>query len=110
MNDIEKIKKEIVELLKPLNLNKIILFGSYAYGVPREDSDIDIFLLKDVPKEHIRDLRLKARRMLRSLIFKRHLGIDIVADSEQRVKERIENIKDQFYIEVMTKGKVIYGQ
>ena len=39
MLNIEKIKNEIVELLKPLNPEKIILFGSYAYGIPTEDSD-----------------------------------------------------------------------
>ena len=47
MIDIEKIKLEIIECLKPLNPNKIILFGSYAYGTPHKDSDIDLFLLKD---------------------------------------------------------------
>ena len=45
--DIEKIKFEIIERLKPLNPNKIILFGSYAYGTPTKESDIDLFLLKD---------------------------------------------------------------
>ena len=34
--DIEKIKFEIIERLKPLNPNKIILFGSYAYGTPNQ--------------------------------------------------------------------------
>ena len=45
MVDINKIKKEIVELLKPLRLDKIILFGSYAYGTPHDDSDIDMTCL-----------------------------------------------------------------
>ncbi len=45
--DIEKIKPEIISRLKPLSPDKIILFGSYAYGTPTEDSDIDLFLLKD---------------------------------------------------------------
>ena len=49
MVDIEKIKVEIVERLKPLDPDKIILFGSYAYGTPNEDSDIDLFLVKDNP-------------------------------------------------------------
>ena len=107
---IEAIKTELVKLLEPLYLDKIILFGSYAYGTPNEDSDIDIFLLKDVPSENVRKLRLEARKMLRPLIAEQHLGIDIVADSEQRVKDRIRNIKDQFYQEIMSKGEVIYGK
>jgi predicted nucleotidyltransferase len=46
MIDIEKIKPIIVEQLKPLNPLKIILFGSYAYGKPNEDSDLDIFVIE----------------------------------------------------------------
>ena len=44
MVDIEKVKHEIVERLKPLNPDKIILFGSYAYGTPTENSDIDTLI------------------------------------------------------------------
>lgn len=109
MIDIEKLKPLIIERLKPLNPDKIILFGSYAYGIPTEESDIDLFLLKDLPKEQIRDFRLEARSKLRDLIFDHHLGIDIVADSMERVKSRMEIVKDQFYEEIMRKGKVIYG-
>ena len=47
MIDIEELKPLIVERLKPLNPDKIILFGSYAYGTPNEDSDIDLFLIKN---------------------------------------------------------------
>lgn len=110
MIDIEELKPLIVERLKPLNPDKIILFGSYAYGTPTEESDIDLFLLKDLPKEQIRDFRLEAREKLRDLIFERHLGIDIVADSMERVKNRIQIVKDQFYEEILTKGKTLYGQ
>ena len=52
MVDIEKLKDEIVERLKPLDPDKVILFGSYAYGTPNEDSDIDLFLLKDKTDKH----------------------------------------------------------
>jgi len=44
----EDIKNQIVEAIKPLEPERIILFGSYAYGEPTEDSDIDIcVILKD---------------------------------------------------------------
>ena len=45
MVDIEKLKDEIVERLKPLDPDKVILFGSYAYGTPTEDSDIDLYVV-----------------------------------------------------------------
>ena len=41
MVDIEVLHQEIVERLKPLDPDKIILFGSYAYGTPTADSDLD---------------------------------------------------------------------
>jgi predicted nucleotidyltransferase len=40
MIDIEKIKPEIIQRLMPLKPDKIILFGSYAYGTPNDESDI----------------------------------------------------------------------
>ncbi len=58
----QKIKNKIVENLKPLDVQKIILFGSYAYGKPNEDSDLDIFVIeksfenKWVEKRKISDL------------------------------------------------------
>ena len=39
MIDIEEIKAQIIKVLIPLNPDKIILFGSYAYDAPNEDSD-----------------------------------------------------------------------
>ncbi len=41
MINIEKIKFDIVKKLKPLNPYQIILFGSYAYGSPTKDSDLN---------------------------------------------------------------------
>jgi len=48
MIDIEQIKSEIVDRLKPLNPNKIILFGSYAYGTPHQDNDIDSMFSREI--------------------------------------------------------------
>ena len=45
MVDIEKLKEEIVERLKPLEPDRIILFGSYAYGEPTEESDLDLYVV-----------------------------------------------------------------
>ena len=42
--DIEKIKQDIIKKLEPLNLDKVVLFGSYAYGAPHKDSDIDLIV------------------------------------------------------------------
>jgi predicted nucleotidyltransferase len=46
MINIEQIKLDIVEKLKPLNPYQIILFGSYAYGTPTKNSDLDICIIE----------------------------------------------------------------
>ncbi len=43
--DFDTIKKEIITRLKPLNPEKIILFGSYAWGTPGQYSDIDLYIV-----------------------------------------------------------------
>ena len=45
---LEEIGKDIAAYLsKYLIINKIIVYGSYAYGEPREDSDIDIAVISE---------------------------------------------------------------
>jgi len=43
--DIEELKQEILERLRPLDPERVILFGSYAHGNPTEDSDIDLYVV-----------------------------------------------------------------
>jgi predicted nucleotidyltransferase len=46
MQDIEQLKNEITDRLKPLHPYQVILFGSYVYGTPDENSDLDICVIK----------------------------------------------------------------
>ena len=110
MINIEELKPLIIERLMPLNPDKIILFGSFAYGTPNEDSDIDLFLLKDdLTIENKRSYKLELQKRLFDLQKKYLLGIDIFVDSSERMQNRIENVKDQFYNEILSKGIKIYG-
>lgn len=107
MIDIDLLKDEIVQRLKPLNPNKIILFGSYAYGTPNDESDIDLFLLKDDLKiEETREYERKAKKSLIDLMFKYTTnGIDILSAPTEYVKKS----EDYFYrVELLQKGKVWY--
>ncbi len=102
MIDIEVLKHEIVERLKPLNPDKIILFGSYAYGTPNEDSDIDLFLVKDTED---RNYDVTAKMKLLDLIRKYHIGFDILTASNNFLQSR----EDYFYkVDILEKGRVIY--
>lgn len=111
MIDIETLKPLIVERLKPLKPDKIILFGSYAYGSPTEDSDIDLFLIKDdLNIEKLREYKLELQKRLLDIQKQYLIGIDVFVDSSSRMQYRMEQIKDQFYDEVLSKGKAIYVQ
>jgi predicted nucleotidyltransferase len=105
----EQIIQEVTETLKThIDPQKIILFGSYAYGKPHEDSDLDLFLVKDIDKSEVRQYRLFARKALRKIQEQYKIGLDVFIDSMDRAVERMDNLKDYFYLEIFNKGKVLY--
>ena len=102
------VKHKIIEALKSLDPEKIILFGSHAYGDPREESDIDLFVIKNIDKEQVRDYRLKTKKLLWQQFRNQNINFDVLVDSEDRINERI-NIGDRFYEEIYNNGQVIYA-
>lgn len=98
----------IVEELKKAEPEKIILFGSYAYGQPNEDSDIDLFVIKDLPATKVRDYRLMLKKALWNLFKDQEIEFDLLVDNQERINQRIK-LGDRFYEEIITKGKVIYA-
>jgi len=73
MVNIELLKQEIVKRLKPLSPEKIILFGSYAYGTPTEDSDLDICVVETNYKN-----KWKEKKKIRDLLSDIRIPIDIL--------------------------------
>jgi predicted nucleotidyltransferase len=109
MLDIEKLKPLIIEKLKPLKPNKIILFGSYAYGEPTEESDIDIFLLKDdLELDQTRYYQREAKKLLQDIRKKyKTNGIDILSAPTKYIQQR----EDYFYkVDILQNGKIWYEQ
>jgi len=106
--DAENILSEITEILKQYGIEKIILFGSYAYGTPNKYSDIDLLVIKDIPANETRDFRIKLKKALWIKLGKLSYSFDILVDNEQRIQKRIE-MGDLFYKEIYSKGKTIYA-
>ena len=104
-----EIINQIVGNLRIINPEKIILFGSHAYGLPHNESDIDLLIIKDIQESEVRPLRIKTKKILWNSFKERHLSFDVVVDSEQRVKQRI-SMGDLYYSEIYNKGKLIYAQ
>lgn len=102
------LKYKIIEALKPVNPEKIILFGSYAYGNPGNESDIDLFVIKSIEKEKVRDCRVEIKKLLWKKFRDQNISFDVLVDSEDRIYDRIK-IGDRFYEEIYNKGQVIYA-
>jgi len=84
------------------NPDKIILFGSYAYGAPRRGSDVDLLVVMETDKNVIE----AAIDILNELPL-RSFGLDVLVRTPVDIKHRIA-IGDSFIKEIMTKGRTLY--
>jgi len=101
----EVIKKIVDILIKEYHPDKIILFGSYAYGKPTEDSDIDLLIIKESDKKRRVDRFVEVQ----SLIYSKEARIPVfpLVLTKEELEERL-SIGDDFIEEIITKGKVLY--
>ncbi len=82
----------------------IVLFGSYAYGEPTENSDIDLLVIADSNEDPLvvaGDLYLRLRPRL--------VSIDVVVVTPEAVRQRA-NAYDPMLSEAISNGQVLYGQ
>ncbi len=101
MSEKEKISK-IVESIKPYDPEKIILFGSHAWGNPNRDSDFDLMVVKDT-KDKFSDRSYKVRKLLYGV----NESFDIIVMTPDEIKDKEES--NNFFIEdIVKKGKVLY--
>jgi len=98
----EVLYSQIVEQLKPLNLEKIILFGSYAYGRPNEDSDLDLCIIEK-SFDNIWEEKKKIRAMLKNIKMPKDILVSNIDDYEFYKKE-INSV----YNDIDTKGLVLW--
>jgi predicted nucleotidyltransferase len=105
----ESTLQQLVEQIKQFDPEKVILFGSYAYGTPNNNSDVDLFMVKNIDKQDIRQTRIAIRRSLFNIIWNNRIELDLFVDSEEHINYRM-NIGDKFYEELTTKGKLLYAK
>ena len=111
MVNIETIKLEILKRLEPLNLNQVILFGSYAYGTPHRDSDIDLYVVTNddyIPQnfEERMNLKLTVSKAVKDL--QKIIPIDIITHTK-KMHEKFVEINSSFSREILQNGVKIYG-
>jgi predicted nucleotidyltransferase len=99
----ENLAKTIVERLKPLNPLKIILFGSYGYGTPNADSDLDICIIKKEIKSKYQEQK-KIRLRLKDLSISK----DILVVGEEEY-DFYKNEYGSVFMDIERKGKVLWS-
>ena len=100
---LEPFVRAIVEQIQP---EKIILFGSYAYGQPNEHSDVDLLVIrKNIDSERKSNLEIRdAFETVGASLF----SFTILSKTPERIAERLK-IKSPFYEDIVGKGLELYA-
>lgn len=84
------------------NPDKIILFGSYGYGKPNENSDLDLLIIKDSDKPRP-DRSVEIRKML----YGSMVPMDLIVYTNSEIQESLSK-KYTFIYQAITNGKIVY--
>ena len=108
--DTQKIILEITEIYKQQGVDKVILFGSHAYGNPSADSDIDLMIvvpLETSPSTHREkmDLYLHYNQFIKT--FRKIVPIDLIVYTKDTYERFIE-LDSMFSKEITNRGIVLY--
>ncbi len=110
MGNLDLLEETLLKKLKKLNPNKIILFGSYAWGNPGSTSDIDLLIVTNdqfMPSSfHEKNvIYFKWARAIKSI--EKDYPIDLIVHTLPMHKKFIE-LNSSFSKEILNKGKVLY--
>jgi predicted nucleotidyltransferase len=95
---IEDVVRQIVGKFRPL---KIILFGSYARGDFRPESDVDLLVVMETTQKPVR----QEIEICHNIEY--HFGLDLLVYTPQALAERVA-MGDSFLKEALKEGKVLY--
>ncbi|MBI5031516.1 MAG: nucleotidyltransferase domain-containing protein [Chloroflexi bacterium] len=97
------IRATVKQIAAQFNPEKIILFGSYAYGKPKPESDVDLLVVMDTPLRPSE----QAAQIVRAIDY--HFGMDLLVRRPRQIQERVA-LGDSFLREITEKGKVVYAR
>lgn len=98
----QALQQAVQKIAKTLHPSKIILFGSYAYGFPTPDSDVDLLIILET------DLPPKERSwQVSRLLIPRPFPVDILVKTPQEITLALK-MSDFFIQEILSKGIVLY--
>lgn len=97
MRVIRRYARAIAEEFHP---DKIVLFGSYAYGTPNEDSDVDLLVIMPARDPHSQAVRIRWR-------LAAPFPVDLIIRTPYEINWRLKD-RESFTTTIMSQGKVLY--
>jgi len=97
MRVIRRYARAIAEEFHP---DKILLFGSYAYGTPHEDSDVDLLVVMPARDQHNQAVRIRWR-------LAAPFSVDLIVRTPKEMTWRLAE-GESFTTTIVSKGKVLY--
>jgi predicted nucleotidyltransferase len=94
---IQRLARQIAQQFQP---ERIILFGSYAYGKPDPESDVDLLVVMPARNEISQAIRIR-------LAVEHPFALDLIVRTPERLRRRLE-LGDWFLREIVSQGKVLY--
>lgn len=94
---IRQFAREIAKRFRP---DKIILFGSYAYGTPHQDSDVDLLVV--MPARNTTDMAIKIQ-----LAVPPPFPVDLIVRTPKEMAWRLAE-RESFLTELVSQGKTLY--
>ena len=82
---------------------KIVLFGSYAYGHPTPDSDVDLLVVLETNQKPA-ERQIAVSR----LIHPRPFPVDILVRTPKEIEDAL-SMQDPFIRDILDRGRVLYG-
>lgn len=101
-NIIDSVKETLVSVYHPL---KIYLFGSYAWGKPTKDSDLDFIVIVSSSKKHSYERAVKGYHALRDMTIPK----DILVFTKREFDKHSEDVTTLCY-KAKHDGKLIYAK
>jgi len=98
MRQIEDVSRRIAQQFHP---ERILLFGSYAWGTPSPDSDVDLLVI--IPFEG----KSVAKSVEMRLMVRPPFAVDLLVRTPEKVRERLA-LGDPFIRSILEEGKVLY--
>ena len=90
----------LVEQFQP---EQVILFGSYAYGEPTQDSDVDLLVVKSIREGRVKDKVAIRRAWWPLLVGKSPLPFDILLETPEEYADS-RSQQSGYHAEILRKG------